>query len=347
MFDFEHSEPMHYWAFPATYSKSRKQQQLDDMINSGEYLYSLKTDGNWSRAIINPKGESKLQTRGISKKTGTYGEIQDRVLFWDSVVKAFSDYTVILGQVYLEGGVDRDVGSILRSLPDKAFKKQEKAPLRWRIFDVLCYEGKDIHEQPISERKKYLFEVLNKINNNMVGIVAYNEVNKSFYESLEKMFQAGEEGVVLYRKDGPYIPGSRTAHMTCKVKKELQNEVDVVCTGAVSPEMEYTGIDTHWPYEIGGVKVTKNFYYGWPGALRCSAWDEKGQKFVHVCDVSGISDEIKADFKDNPSKYILRPLKLNAMEITPDGSLRHPRFCGWRDDLNPMDCTIEKIVGVG
>ena len=52
-------------------------QHLENMIAGGNYLYSLKTDGNWARAVLTNENRV-LQTRGISKVTGTYGQIQDK-----------------------------------------------------------------------------------------------------------------------------------------------------------------------------------------------------------------------------------------------------------------------------
>lgn len=342
MIDFEHSQPMHYWAMPAFYTQAQRKRWLDSAVNNGEYVYSLKTDGNWSRAIIT-QDKAILQTRGISKKTGTYGQIQDRVLWWDSVKNAFHDTTVIIGQVFLEGGVDRDVGSILRCLPQKAIARQQEKQLQWRIFDVLCYEGEDIHDKPITERMQYIEKCLLKINNPMVCSVQYHQANSELYDDLTELFARGAQGIVMYKKTSTYEPGTRTAHMTCKIKKELEQEVDAICTGLVAPQKEYKGTSKDWPYIINGQKVTKNYFFGWPAAIRCSVY--RNGQLIHLCDVSGLDETTKWDLKANWSKYLYRPVKLMAMQITPEGSLRHPRICEFRDDINPSDCTYEKMMG--
>ena len=54
--EFALSEPMHYWAMPANLTKEKRQQMLKDMVDSGDYYWSIKTDGNWSRAIIDKNG---------------------------------------------------------------------------------------------------------------------------------------------------------------------------------------------------------------------------------------------------------------------------------------------------
>ena len=97
MIDYLHGEPMKYFAPSATMTKEQYKEKIEEMCQSGDYLYSRKYDGNWSRAVINQNGISALQTRGISKKTKTYGQVQDKVLWWNDVKNAFTSTTVILG----------------------------------------------------------------------------------------------------------------------------------------------------------------------------------------------------------------------------------------------------------
>ena len=100
MINYFESEPMKYFAPPNSMSKEMRQMKLQQMIDSRQYLFGLKTDGNWSRAVLTEE-RNALQTRGISKTTGTYGEVQDKVLFWDNVLAAFTEgTTVILGEIY-------------------------------------------------------------------------------------------------------------------------------------------------------------------------------------------------------------------------------------------------------
>ena len=91
--DWNKMEPMKYWSFSSSMDKETRQNHIDRMIASGDYLFSQKYDGNWARAIVS-KDFSGIQTRGISKTSGTYGEIQDKVFFWDAIKNAFTNDTV-------------------------------------------------------------------------------------------------------------------------------------------------------------------------------------------------------------------------------------------------------------
>ena len=89
MDDLFSMQPMKYWAPASNMDTATKRQHLEQMVASDAYIWSQKYDGNWSRAIIT-KERAALQTRGISKKTGTYGEIQNKVFFWNDVNLRYS-----------------------------------------------------------------------------------------------------------------------------------------------------------------------------------------------------------------------------------------------------------------
>ena len=208
MIDYFSSEPMRYWAPTSSMTPEVKRQHLEQMIASGQYIWSRKYDGNWSRAVITPT-RSALQTRGISKKTGTYGEIQNKVFFWENVVNAFTDTTVILGEVYLPGGIDKDVGSILRCLDLKALARQDNKKLEWRIFDVLVLNGKDMMNCGVEERVKFIPKVVKMINSPLVTGIDYHYMDEDFFDDLNNIFADGGEGAVCYKRSSIYIPGKR------------------------------------------------------------------------------------------------------------------------------------------
>ena len=367
-------EPMRYWAPTSAMSADVKKQHLEQMINSGEYLWSQKYDGNWSRAIITPE-RSVLQTRGISKKTGTYGEIQNKVFFWHQVVQAFNQPTIILGEVYLPGGIDKDVGSILRCLDAKAQARQKDNKLEWRIFDVLMFEGVDLMNTPVIERIKYIPQVVTRINSPLVTGIEYHEMDDNFFDDLNDIFAAGGEGAVCYKKSSIYIPGKRGPHSwdTCKVKQEISADIDCFITGIEPAVREYTGKDienwTLWEDDRTGEKlvgdyygeyhlgrtitpISKGYFYGWPGAIYTSVYDNNGN-IIPLCKVAGLTEELKTELRDNFDEWYMCPLTLGGMMVSTaqaneDGtgiSVRHPYIKNIRkEDLTPSDCTLSKIL---
>ena len=367
-------EPMRYWAPASSMSPEVKKMHLEQMIASGQYLWSRKYDGNWSRAIIT-KERSALQTRGISKKTGAYGEIQNKVFFWDSIVNAFSDTTVILGEVYLPGGIDKDVGSILRCLDPKARARQKEQKLEWRIFDVLMLNGTDMMNESVEKRIQFIPEVVTRINNPLVIGIEYHEMNEKFFEDLNDIFADGGEGAVCYKRSSIYIPGKRgpSAWETVKVKQEISADIDCFITGIEPAVREYTGKDIQswnfWENERTGEKlvgeyyedycnnktihpISKGYYYGWPGAVYTSVYDNNGN-ITPLCKVAGLTEDFKTELRDNFEEWYMCPMTIGGMMVSTaqaesngNGiSIRHPYIKSIRkNDINPKDCTLSKIL---
>lgn len=374
MDDLFSMEPMRYWAPASSMDAATKRQHLEQMAASGAYCWSQKYDGNWSRAVIT-KERAALQTRGISKKTSTYGEIQNKVFFWDDVIKAFKDDTIILGEVYLPGGIDKDCNAILRCLDDKARARQKDIKLEWRIFDVLALDGTLHLNTSFEERIKLIPEVAKRINNPLVVGIEYHEMNDSFFDDINDIFAAGGEGAVCARKDMIYIPGKRgpTAWATCKVKQEISADIDCFITGTEPAVREYTGKDigtwNYWEDERTGEKlmgeyfgeyqngrplhpISKGYYYGWPGAIYTSVYDKNGN-IIPLCKVAGLTEEFKMELRDNYDEWHMCPLTIGGMMISTaqastDGigiSIRHPYIRSIRkNDLDAADCTLSKIL---
>lgn len=269
-------QPEKYWSFPSSYSKEKREIEIQQMINSGNYYYQLKTDGNYSAFICDFDGDKRIISRGKSTVTGEFSRLEDKLFFFDAVAAAFNKPTRIMAEIWYEGGIDRNVGSVLRSSSDKSksiqdndyyqqiskivkFSAKDKrdiennefrgVKLKWRIFDVWYYDGEDLMNTPWIERQKYVKAAAERINHPLVTYVPYYPMDDNFYDNLTIIFQNKEEGVVCYRADGLPEPDKRTAHKTLKVKTEIENLIDCLITGIEEPIKNYTGKDIgSWSY---------------------------------------------------------------------------------------------------
>lgn len=269
-------EPEKYWSFPSNWSKERKEYEISRMISSGCYSFQLKTDGNYSAFCCDFDGDKRLITRGKSVKTGEYGIISDKVFFFEALSQAFEKPTRLIGEIYFDKGIDKHVGSVLRSLTHKALSIQDKnyyqeisktykfsakdkrdienneffnTKLKMRIFDCWYFEGKNLMEEPWIKRQEYVLEAVKKINHPLVSAVKFKPMNELFYDELFKILAAGGEGVVAYLNSGKVEPGKRTARKTLKIKQELSQGIDCFICGTEPPIREYTGKDlANWMY---------------------------------------------------------------------------------------------------
>lgn len=361
-----------YWAPTSTVSPETRRMKLEQAIESGNYIWSEKFDGNFLRGVISPN-RNALQTRGISTITKTYGEVQNKVLFWEDVCKAFKNTTVILGEGYIPGSIDKDVGAILRCLDQKAIARQKNIAVEWRIFDVLALDGEEFLNKPIEERIKYIPIVVNRINNPLVKAIPFHDMNENFFDDIGEIFARGGEGAVCYKKGVLYTPDKRSsAWTTIKVKQEISSEIDAFISDVVPGEKVYTGKDlSTWQlwenqrtgekvmgshfgdYQLGGayIPVTKNYFNNWPAAIQVSVLDRNGKE-VPLCKVSGITEEFKTSLRDNLSDWIDVPVTIGGMMVSSakadsEGngiSIRHPLLKRIRKgDLLKEDCTLAKI----
>lgn len=365
-------EPMRYWSLPAKMSDIERQEKLNLLLSGGEYVYSLKTDGNLIRAIITPE-RFALQTRGRGRNSGTFGEIQDKVYWADDIANAFKNTTVLIGEAYIDGKVDKDVGSVLRCLSNKALARQKGENIvKYRIFDCFYYEGKSLLNAPLIERIQYLPKAVAAINNELVSYVKYYAAEPdTFWDRLSRIFAGNGEGVVLYKKTMMPCEGRTPAWQTIKVKRQLTEHIDCFVSGIEPAEKYYSGKEIgEWQYwedertgekKIGDffpqyykgeslVPVTKNYYYNWVGAIKCAVYDDSGN-IVELCKCSGLTEEMKNDIRDNYEEWFMRPVKIDGMMISKDEktgtiSVRHPKLVSVRDnDISLEDCALEKIIG--
>jgi hypothetical protein len=172
-----------YWSFPTSYSQEKRENEIKAMIMDGRHYYQLKTDGNYSAFVCDFDGEKHIISRGKSTVTDEYCLLEDRLFFFNAVAKVFDKPTRLMGEIYYDGGIDRQVGSVLRALPEKSKSIQDRdyyleaqkkvkftakdkrdienneffnQKLKWRIFDCWYYDGESLMKTPWIERQKYV-----------------------------------------------------------------------------------------------------------------------------------------------------------------------------------------------
>lgn len=318
---FLEMEPGKYWKLP-----ENKKHEVEKYMVDKNYLPMIKYDGVWARIVITDNGVI-IQSRGISVVTNTYGEYQVRVPHIAAELnKLYPVGTVLLGEICFPD-LKKDanqVGSILRSLNERAIALQEKEQdkLHLYIFDVLAYDGVEVYNNPF----------WNRVQGDWIKSGTY--IHKAFIGSdakklLESVWDDGGEGIILIKKDEPYNIGRAKAWHSIKVKREL-GEIESPVIAFVQPNKEYEGDDPHWTHrDANGHLVTKAFAKGWKAGVTVNY---EG-RIINI--TSGLTDE-DAEYLSTPqAEEIMKAGKLVAvftgMSLTPD-SVRHPRLIRLRDE---------------
>lgn len=359
--DFYNLDAMRYYSPPNSWSQEKIKDNVTSKIFSGNWLGSQKRDGTFSLFGKNLEGEIFLRPRAKNVK-GEYVNKIDWVPQFKSVIEQLDPGTVMLGEIYLPRDEQaKTTTSILNCLLPKSLARQEieDNKLHLYIFDILAENGKSYLNMRAEDRFNLLESFSRAYPSRYVEWAHYVE-GKELWNTLQNLLADGYEGMVITYKDAHYEPGKRSSKVSLKVKKELQDTIDCVIMSALPPRKDYTGIEIRtWPYwydemtdeKIYGefyddyangraiMPVTKTWFNGWAGSLKLGAY--KNGQLVSIGQLSGITDEIKENWHD----YIGKVCEITAMEIMDTKGIRHPKFCRWRDDIDPADCTWERIFG--
>ena len=343
--DFAMLSPMKY------YNSDAPSQKRSDMINNKDDLYvaTEKHDGDWGMFIHYSKGNNLIRSRSISKVTGVYGDYTAKVPHLCAEMDNWPDNTVVLAELCFEkyGTNANTVGTILRCLPAKAVERQKENPLYAYVFDILMYDGQDLTDVG------YWFRLVDWANR--VAVRYNNEERQPFYfkrtaifhggidfaEAADEIINAGGEGIVIQRKDNPYMPGTRTAWKTLKLKQSLP-EMELKVIGTLEPSKLYEGDcpDT-WQYwyqdmpnansQAGDFPVTKPYFYGWKNGVTVEYNNT-------TCDVtSGLTDADREWLATEEAQEMIKNGELyavvKAMQTNDLGRLRHPYVVRLRNDL--------------
>lgn len=357
--DFKELPSEKYWSFPKSYKKDPK-VETHNMIFSGDYLGAKKIDGAYYRFIKDMEGNMRLQGRN----KGVGGDFLDKIghvphlkEFFDSLPNG----TCLLGEIYLpskEGS--SNVTTIMGCLEQKAIDRQnQEEKLSYYIFDIWAFDGVSFLKKKFVDR----IDILKSIKENDFIKTATYFSGKELWDRLQFILGCGGEGIVMTKKDTIPEPGKRTARKTLKIKKELQETIDVVIVDAKAPTRLYNGKEIEswkfWENTRTGEKlsgdffvdyskganiepVTKAYYNGWAGSLVIGA--RKENKIVVIGALSGMTEEVLQNWE----KYKGRVAEITCMEVFPPkngvpGGLRHPKFIQWRPDLTPRDTDYFRI----
>lgn len=355
-------QAMKIWKLP-----DGKENMFPSICNSGEYFAELKKDGYWYQ-YEKTEHYDYLFSRNVSKTTGILTEKLANV---PHIKKAFAELpvgTILIGEIYYPGKTSKDVTKIMGCLSDEAIIRQQTSGLiHFYLHDVIKYNGVDLQNEGAWIRYQILIKIWNKFNLQQYN---YLELAKSVEDDIQEFtaaaLNAGEEGVVLKKRDAVYSPDKRPAWSSIKVKK--MDFLDCICIGFEDATKQYNGKELNtWEYWIETMSgnlyhgrylndagcvmiktpmepVTKPYFYGWKTSIRLGVYDDNN-KIIEIGTVSsGLTDELKADFAKHPEKYLNRVVAIQCMEKNKDDhTLRHAFFKGFRDDKDVKDCRLTDL----
>ena len=333
--DFSMMVPMRYYNNED--ANNAKRQAMVDNLNN-EYIASCKKDGDWAMLIHYSRGENLIRSRSISKVTGVYGDYTAKLPHICEAMDQLPDNTVLLAELcWDEPGTNANtVGTILRCLPAKAVERQKEKKLKAVAFDCLMVEGEDITGHGYYERISRMSGLLSVYQNQYLYPTTF--YFEDFAGHADRIISNGGEGVVIQRRDNPYMPGTRTAWKTLKLKQSLP-EMELKVVDTLEPKKLYEGdCPETWEYRLvdidTGVEqlVTKPYYYGWMNGITVELPDGTTTDVA-----SGLTDDDRAWLATQDAQDMIRAGDLyavvKAMANSEHNRLRHAYLVRLRNDM--------------
>jgi DNA ligase-1 len=208
-------------------------REIFEKLRGKQIIFEVKYDG--ARLQIHLKSgkpaEIKFYSRRLNDDSAALPDVEEalrkawkggdailegEVVAFDPALKekqAFQAVLMRLGRVH---GIEEKVREI---------------PLVLYLFDLLYHDGKDLMNQPQSERRK----LLRKLFRSTERVKITDEIVSDKITDEEKFFKqalkAKHEGLMVKDPDAPYVPGKRTDHWM-KIKPQFET-LDVVVVGGI------------------------------------------------------------------------------------------------------------------
>lgn len=288
--------------------------EVKEPFDDEDYIYELKLDGIRCVAYIEPKSVT-LQNKRFKDLSPIYPELSD-------TCKCVIKRVILDGEIVVLTNGKPDFYAVQRrSLMTDNFRislASKKNPVQFAAYDIIYYDGKDLTDKPLMERKAILTKAVKEGYN--LSVSRWIEKNGiAFFELAKK---ENLEGIVAKKKNGLYHIGKKTYDW---IKIKVMQDEDLLVLG-------------YQPDEDGKVKDLILGYYDNDGKLKC-----RGKVYLGV---SKAEQRIIGEFAKNNTvkkpwfdKYKnvvwLKPQLVGTahfMQETESGGMRQPVWKGLRDD---------------
>lgn len=287
--------------------------EVKEPFDDKDYIYELKLDG--IRCIAYLGNDVVLQNKRFKDVSAIYPELSE-------MSKCVKKNTVLDGElVVLSNGKPDFYALQKRSLMVDRFRillAAKKNPVQFAAYDILYYDGKDLTDKPLMERKAILQEKVSEGNG--LSNSRYIEEQGIAFFNLAK--EQDLEGIVAKKKDGLYHIGKRTSDW---VKIKVMQDEDLLILG-------------YQPAEDGEPKDLILGFYDENGNLQC-----RGKVYLGVSKEERLyilnfakKNKVKKPWLEKYKNLVwLKPELVGTVQYmheTESGGMRQPVWKGLRDD---------------
>src|SRR6266446_5530175 len=295
-----------------------------------EWLWEIKLDGYRALAVKSGTGVTLFSRRRKSLNRQ-----------FPYIVEALADLpagTVVDGEVVAIDESGRPDFNLLQHF------RAEASRIRYYIFDVLCWEDRDLTHVPMVERRALLKSVV-VIPDKRIRISDYFEAAPK--ELLSAVREQRLEGIIGKRKDSLYEPGKRSGAW---IKYRVNRGQEFVIGGYFPGPHGFDSLIVGYydGDELMYVARTRN---GFVPASRRQVFSKLKHLVTPACPFVNLPETRRSRFGEelNAEKMKkavwLKPeavAQIEFLEWTEGDRLRHSKFVGLREDKNPRSVVKEQ-----
>lgn len=301
-----------------------------DTIPQGEeWIAQVKWDG--VRMLTYSDGrEVKLINRKGNDRTLQYPEFQDAGAY------CRAESLILDGEMIALSDGKPSFHEIMRR--DSLRREQEirfasgRIPAVYMIFDILYHDGKWVNGEPLANRQHLLQEIV--LPSERVQLVPNVAEGERLFALMK---ERGWEGVVSKRLDSTYAFGGKDGRW---VKKKLARDLYAVIGGVTYRDGRVNAI------LLGLYDPEGRFIYighAGSGKWKVSDWRDLTENvkplIVPNRPFVNVPERIKGAVWIQPALTV----KLQFLEWTPGGTMRHPIIQGWAN-VSPEACDMRQSM---
>lgn len=297
-------------------------------FDSPDFTYEIKWDGY--RCLAFTSSKTQLQSRNLKDISAVFPElnnIHQRLnkpnCILDGEIIAFRDNRPSFLELQKRAQLrnEQQIKTAMKSVP-----------VVYVTFDLIYWNDQSMIHEPIEKRRSLLTETLTPTDD----LIVTQFIENSGISYFKAITQLNMEGVMAKQKGSFYLPGKRVGSWLKLKHKKMGNFV--VCGYLINPTSR-----------------------GFLSSLILGAYFSNEFKFFGMVGTGFSTNELRVienelskivtsncPFNDIPINsekvHWTKPLvvcEVEYLELTDEGSLRHPSFKKFRPDLHPEDCIFE------
>ena len=305
----------------------------DNARDESGWLFEIKWDGFRSISYLQ-QGRVDIRSRNNKKFNDKFYPLRQALEAWD--INAVVDGEII---VMNEKGYP-DFNAL------QTWRSEADGNLVYYVFDMLWYDGLDLMNVPLKERRTLLRQIIPP-----PGAIRLSEnFDVSGEELLALASKMGLEGILAKRETSIYQPGNRTREWL-KIKTVKQQEV--VIGGYTRNENSSKLFSA---LLLGTFRNGKLEFIGPVGTGFTTQLQKDILKKLKPIETTKCPFKEKPDY-NKPSRFRPNPPKAEVTWVKPsvvaevnyrtlasDGTFRHPSFKGLREDKEASDVVWEEPI---